>query len=448
MATGTDIAGLSRQSEAPPVVQVGVLGWIRENLFGSPLNAILTVVGLYILYMLARSIVNFIPQSDWTVITSNWKLFLIGQYPREEQWRTLASLILVGVLTLGNLLFWNRSAVGRRVLVVLWLLSPIIIWVLLAGFAGFVLPIREFVRLPIRPPARWLSVGIIGLAFGIYRTSRLGQGFVFHPRAWALWFALPIAALILLNLILALVLPSTIFPVTYQIAFSPLLPNTLPSVRTQLWSGLLLTVMLAVVGIVASFPLGVLLALGRRSDLVIIKFLSIAYIEVVRGVPLISVLFMAQVMLPLFVNNRDLDVVLRAMGGFTIFSAAYVAETVRGGLQAIPRGQIEAAQAVGLNPFQINRLVVLPQAIRIVIPSLVGWFISLFKDTTLVSIITLLDLLGISEAAIAQKPAFVFHKKEVFLFLAAVYFFFSYLMSAAARRTEARASAMGGTRRI
>jgi general L-amino acid transport system permease protein len=180
---------------------------------------------------------------------------------------------------------------------------------------------------------------------------------------------------------------------------------------------------------------------------VIIKWLSIAYIEVIRGVPLITILFMSQVMLPLFLS-ANVDVVIRAMVGIILFSAAYLAENVRGGLQAIPRGQIEAAQALGLNPFLVTALIVLPQAIRIVIPAIVGQFISLFKDTTLVSIVTLLDLLGIMGAAIAQNPVYAYHKTEAYLFLAAVYFVFSYVMSSAARRIEGATSAMGGTRQL
>lgn len=223
--------------------------------------------------------------------------------------------------------------------------------------------------------------------------------------------------------------------------------SALPRVSTQLWSGLLLTVMLTVVGIVASFPLGVLLALGRRSDMPILKALSTVYIEVIRGVPLISILFMAQVMLPLFVG-RNIDVVLRAMAGITLFSAAYLAENVRGGLQAIPNGQVEAAQALGLSAPLVTALVVLPQALRIVIPAIVGQFISLFKDTTLVSIITLLDLLGVVQAALGQRPEFQFHKTEAYLFVAFVFFVLSYGMSAAARRIESGTSAMGGTRRV
>jgi general L-amino acid transport system permease protein len=152
-------------------------------------------------------------------------------------------------------------------------------------------------------------------------------------------------------------------------------------------------------------------------------------------------------MLPLFIGV-EIDVVIRAMAGVTLFSAAYLAENVRGGLQAIPKGQVEAAEALGLSMPLVTGLIVLPQAIRIVIPAIVGQFISLFKDTTLVSIITLLDLLGIAGAAMAQRPEFQARKMEVFLFIASIYFVLSYIMSSAARRIEATTSGMGGTSRI
>jgi general L-amino acid transport system permease protein len=362
MTTGSEATNPDSLSEAPPIVEVGVFGWIRTNLFGSATSTVLTFVSVALAYLALRTLITFVFfEADWRVVSQNLVLYAIGQYPREEAWRTATSLGLVVILAGASFLMWGRYQIARRVLIVLWILSPATIVILLTGFKG-----------------------------------------------------------------------STV----------------LPFVRTQLWSGLLLTIMLTVVGITASFPLGVLLALGRRGDMPVIKTLSTLYIEVVRGVPLITVLFMAQVMLPLFTGAANLDVVIRAMAGITIFSAAYVAENVRGGLQAIPKGQIEAAQALGLNPVLVTALIVMPQAIRIVIPALVGQFISLFKDTTLVSIITLLDLLGISKAAIAQNPEFLSHKVEVYIFLALIYFVFSYLMSTAARRIEEQTRAMGGTRRL
>ncbi len=348
-------------SEPPPITRVGVIGWVRENLFRSWSNALLTLIAGYVAFLLIRITVRFMfVQADWTVVQHNLVLFAIGQYPREHAWRVLASLGVVVALGLATLVVWRPLPRARRALMVLWLASPVVVAVLLAGFRG---------------------------------------------------------------------------------------STTLPFVRTQLWSGLLLTIVLTVTGIVGSFPLGVLLALGRRSNLIVIKWLCTAYIEMIRGVPLITILFMAQVMMPLFLHTT-VDVVIRAMLGTILFSAAYLAEIVRGGFQAIPRGQIEAAEALGLSPPLVIGLILMPQALRIVIPAIVSQFISLFKDTTLVSIVTLLDLLGIAEAALAQDPAFQTHKAELFLFLAAIYFVFSFGMSSVARRIESATSAMGGTRQL
>jgi general L-amino acid transport system permease protein len=198
----------------------------------------------------------------------------------------------------------------------------------------------------------------------------------------------------------------------------------------------MLTLVLAVVGIVASFPLGVLLALGRRSSLPGIKVLCTAYIETIRGVPLITVLFMSQLMLPLFLPPEiRLSTVMRALTGITLFSAAYTAENVRGGLASIPRGQYEAARAVGLNEVLVMVLIVLPQALRAMIPAIVGQFISLFKDTTLVAIVGLLDLLGIAKAVVGQKEFIGLHK-EVYAFVAVIFFICCFAMSYASRRLE------------
>jgi general L-amino acid transport system permease protein len=216
--------------------------------------------------------------------------------------------------------------------------------------------------------------------------------------------------------------------------------TTLPRIETGLWGGLMLTILLAVTGIVASFPLGVLLALGRRSRLPVVKGFCVAYIEIIRGVPLISVLFMAMIMLPLFLpQNVRVDALIRVMVAITLFSAAYLAENVRGGLQSIPNGQVEAARALGLNVFQSTLLIVLPQALRAVIPAIVGQFISLFKDTSLVFIVGLIDLLGIADAVIHQPEWLTVTggvQREVLLFAAFIYWVFCFTMSRVSRRIE------------
>ncbi len=207
-------------------------------------------------------------------------------------------------------------------------------------------------------------------------------------------------------------------------------------VENTQWGGLPLTLMLAVVGTVAAFPLGILLALGRRSELPLIRVWCVAFIELVRGVPLISVLFMASVMFPLFLpEGVTIDKLLRAQIGIILFTSAYLAEVFRGGLQAVPKGQYEAAAAMGLTYWQTMRVVVMPQALRIVIPPTVNSFISMFKDTSLVLIIGLFDLLATAKVAITDPTWRAFYI-EVYIFVAAIYFVFCYSMASYANNLE------------
>jgi len=211
----------------------------------------------------------------------------------------------------------------------------------------------------------------------------------------------------------------------------------LVSVESAKWSGLPLTLMLSFFGMVAAYPLGVVLALGRRSKLVGIRSLCVVYIEMIRGVPLISLLFMSSILFPLFLpKDLSIDKILRAQAAIIMFTAAYIAEVVRGGLQAIDKGQYEAAESIGLNYFQSMRLVVLPQALKIVIPPSVGILISAFKDTSLVVIIALYDLLNTTKSALSN-PEWMGGSSEIYIFVALIYFVFCYLMSSYSRRLEA-----------
>ena len=210
----------------------------------------------------------------------------------------------------------------------------------------------------------------------------------------------------------------------------------LPEVSSESWGGLPLTFLLSTVGFAVAFPLAVALALGRRSPLPAIKGLCIAYIELVRGVPLVTFLFMAAVMFPLFVpQGLTVDKLLRAQVALVMVIAAYVAEVIRGGLQAIPHGQYEAAASIGLSYWPTTLLVVLPQALRISIPALVNTFIAFFKDTSLVIVIGLFDLLGAAKAVIVD-PKWVGFGVEVYLFVAFVYFAFCYGVSQYTQRLE------------
>jgi general L-amino acid transport system permease protein len=217
----------------------------------------------------------------------------------------------------------------------------------------------------------------------------------------------------------------------------------LPYVENERWGGLILTLLLATFGLALAFPLSIFLALGRRSSLPVIRALCVAYIELVRGVPLISVLFMASVMLPLFLPaGVSIDKLLRAQLALVLFAAAYLAEAVRGGLQAIPRHQYEAADALGLDYFQKTLFIILPQALRIAVPPLVNTVIGFFKDTSLVLIIGLFDLLSTIKVAL-QDPQWSGFGVEAYLFAALVYFAFCYAMSRYSRRLERQPERIG-----
>ena len=224
--------------------------------------------------------------------------------------------------------------------------------------------------------------------------------------------------------------------------------DLLPLSDKRLWGGLMLTMQLTILGIVASFPIGLSLALGRRSRLPVVKYACILYIETVRGVPLITVLFMATLLVPLIDPTlATIENAVRAWVGITLFSAAYLAENVRGGLQSIAAGQTEAAQAIGLSAWQTTLYILLPQALRAVIPALVGQFISLFKDTSLVFIVGLAEITGIAVRVVAQ-PEFLQRRQETFLYVAILYFVFSYIMSYISRRVEATGSGAARAQRI
>ncbi len=348
---------------------------------------------------------------------------------------------------------WTR----RAAYLLLFLYFPIVILVV-RGFAGWDRPRQVWAglyftamvvgfllgagRLEERLPAlRWGQYGLFLLPLVLavtpglvqWRTALIGLAAVL----WASWLigrTDPTTFRGVVRVLLGLYLP--VLLLITQLAPGGLLVQALPKVETNLWGGLLLTFLLTIVGIVFSFPLGILLALGRRSTMPVVRLFSILYIEFIRGVPLVTVLFMAQVMLPLFLPpGTTIDRVLRAMAGIILFAAAYMAENVRGGLQAIPKGQYEAAYALGLNAFQTMTLIILPQALRNVIPVIVNQFIALFKDTSLVAIVGLFDLLGIASTVLAQ-PEFIGRQREVYTFIGLIYWIFSYGMSYTSRQIE------------
>jgi general L-amino acid transport system permease protein len=389
---------MTAEALPPPRTVVGPIAWLRQNLFSSWANALVTIVIAALLLWLALSIGGWaIAEARWSVVTRNLRLFLIGQYPADQAWRIWLDLALISVLA-----GLSAGVLGRTTRAMAITLSAIQL-TLAALIATSPLGIVAAGALVLNAALVWVAF-FIGL-----------RGLVSRRAIVVAW---------LLSL-----------PITFLL-ISGFAGTPLPSVSTNVWGGLLLTVLIASVGIIVSFPLGVLLALGRRSQLPVVRILSTGYIELIRGVPLVTILFMADIILPLFLPGEwRVDRVARAMGGVTLFSAAYVAENVRGGLQAIPSGQIEASQALGLSGLQTNLFIVLPQALRSVIPANVGLFISLLKDTTLVTIIGLLELLGISRAVLAQSESFG-AQMEVYVFIAAVFFVLCYAMSQASYRLE------------
>lgn len=338
----------------PPIATGGPIGWMRNNLFDTPLNSLLTLLIAYLLF------VFLVPLLQWAFVDADWigesrdacdsggacwvfvsvrlDQFLYGFYPESEYWRINTLFVLLTAL-LGAMVYEKTP---HRSLIAL--------------FTLLAFPVIAFVML-------------LGGSFG------------------------------------------------------------LPTVETHKWGGLTLTLVLALVGIVASLPIGIMLALGRRSDMPIVRSFCTIFIEMWRGVPLITILFMASVMLPLFAPEEiNLDKLVRALIGITLFQSAYMAEVIRAGLQAIPKGQYEAADALGLSYWKKTGLIIMPQALKIVIPGIVNTFIALFKDTSLVLIIGLFDLLAIVQSALAD-PDWLGYSTEGYVFVAFVFWFFCFTMS-------------------
>jgi general L-amino acid transport system permease protein len=343
----------------PPLRNVGVVGWLRENLFNNWFSSVLTLLTLYGIWLLFVPLVRWvfidslwfssaeacrdIEGACWSIIPANVSFIFFGFFPDGQQWRPLLTMLLLFALV-----FYSKERKHwKRSLVIYWTLGLIVMATLMYG-------------------------GVFGM----------------------------------------------------------------PVVETAQWSGFPLTLMLSLFGMVFAYPLGVLLALGRRSQLPAIKSLCVVYIELIRGVPLISLLFMSSVMFPLFLpEGITIDKVLRAQAAIILFTAAYIAEVVRGGLQAIPRGQYEAADSLGLGYGKTMRLIILPQALKIVIPPSVGILISAFKDTSLVVIIALYDVLKTTQVTLSN-PEWMGFSREAYLFLALLYFVCCYVMSSYSRKLE------------
>ncbi len=421
---------------APPGSTVGFAGWIKENIIGtmndfsSPRMAaksivmiLLTVFSLLAAYLMLSGMISFllsnatfsVPEgvtgadacrenggACWPFIAAKFKLMIYGAYPAEELWRVnlVYVLLAIGIAWV----VWEKAPARGLVGTLMLTAFPIVAFILLTGGALH---------------GSWGAKGVwavIGLAlFGVGLAADKGVG---GEALGAFSGGFKAVG----GLLLGIVLVGAIFSIEFG----------LEPVRTDLWGGLLVTFVVALTGIVASLPLGVLLALGRRSQLPAVRMLSVIFIEFWRGVPLITVLFMSSVMLPFFLPpETEFDKLLRALIGVALFSSAYMAEVVRGGLQAISKGQFEGGMSLGLSYWQQMRLIVLPQALTLVIPGIVNTFIGLFKDTTLVLIIGLFDLLGSVQNQALKDPEWINPTAATtgYISVAAIFWVFCFGMS-------------------
>jgi general L-amino acid transport system permease protein len=369
----------------------GPVHWMKTNLFSSPLNTALTLLALYIVATTVPAMIKFYlidavwtgadrdaclrdkvgreVGACWAFVTDRYPYFIYGSYPLTERWRV--NLVFLGFAVSVVWLLWERVPYKAVAAFFFFGLMPVTAWMLLYGGA--------------RSWFWFMSVNVALLGWAIwsdYSALKKGETGIFTRPGSLLRYGI-LVGMVLFGLAIG--------------------SSGLPQVDTGLWGGVLVTLLIASAGIVFSLPLGIALALGRRSKLPIIKMFSVMFIEFVRGVPLITVLFMANVMLPLFVPQEwSPDRLLRPLIGVALFAAAYMAEVVRGGLQAIGKGQYEGAQSLGLGYGQMMRFIILPQALRIVIPGIVNTFIGLFKDTTLVTIIGLFDFMKTIEASLVD----------------------------------------------
>lgn len=389
-----------------PQRPISLLRWLRQNLFNSWYNSLLTILVLWLLVRAAPALVNWLLQANWAPVLSRPVLYFVGQYPAGELWRPAVGVVFI------SFLFGLGWGVWR---------GP------LRTFSLVLMSIYAVVALL---PVSLETLGLTGRLFlaGNILVVLLGLAASRTPLGQGRW----VIILGLLSFAVFILLVRGIAGIAW-----------LPQIQTTSWGGLMLNLLVAAVGIVASFPIGVLLALGRRSRLPVVKLFSTLFIELVRGVPLITILFLGSLLLPLFLpENVRIDRVIRAIIGITMFSAAYMAENVRGGLQAIPQGQYEAARAIGLSGPLTTGLIILPQALRLVIPAIVGQFIALFKDTTLLIIVGINEILGIGKSLVLGNPQWITAQKEVYIFIALVFWVFTYAMSHSSRRLE-RALGLG-----
>tara|TARA_Y100001970_G_scaffold293070_1_gene437551 strand:- start:373 stop:1527 length:1155 start_codon:yes stop_codon:yes gene_type:complete len=377
-----------------------LFNWIRDNLLASKLDVILTLIGVYFIYYIFSLFFTFVFTSDWTLIEVNRKILLVGLFPEEQLWRIWSIFYLSSVLLTSTISLVYGFQIKTSSFYIIMLLIPF--WIFTTVNMIFHVAILLLLSL--------LSY------MAIYYLKKTSYKFILSKVIIISWIIfIPFMFLILV------------------LGGGP---------KVTLWGGFFVNLILAIIAILAGFPLGVIFALGRASSYKTIKLVSVIFIETFRGAPLIAWLFFAWFVLPNFLPDlfslSDINLIIRAMIVLSLFSSAYVAEVVRGGLQSIPKGQKEAATALGLNTFKELLFITLPQAIRIVIPAIVSTFIAIFKDTSLVFILGITDLLRIGRLIPEQQQEFYGKSIEVLLIVALLFWVVSIILSQISRSIENR----------
>lgn len=450
---------------APPVTERGAVKWMRENLFSTPLNIALTVFGAVIIYWLAASALPWWLNSVWNagslsecrqiveanagpgatgacwaMIRERWHQFLFGFYPPSEWWRPVLAFGLL-FAALAPVLFAGQKRNLTLVLGVVLAYLLVTLYLASAPAVPFVLSILLVVAMlavaQVQPSKLlWFTLLYPALCFWL-----LWGGSVWLPIVAMAGFAILYAVFRLASPLIGLA-PAAgagfVVAVLWWLyldkpvvdLLQSLIPFGLQAINSDQFGGFLLAIVIGVTGITFSLPIGILLALGRQSDMLIVKTLSVGFIEFIRGVPLITLLFTASLLLQYFLPpGTNFDIILRVIILVTFFAAAYLAEVIRGGLAALPRGQYEAADALGLDYWRAQRLIILPQALKISIPAIVSTFIGLFKDTTLVAFVGLMDpLKGVTQivrADINWKGIYW----EPYIFVGVIFFLICFGMS-------------------
>jgi general L-amino acid transport system permease protein len=450
---------------APPMTERGAVKWLRENLFSTPLNVALTLVGLTVLYLLIKASLPWWMNSVWNadslsqcrdIVTASagegatgacwamlrqwWGAFIFGFYPPDQWWRPILAFGLL-FAALAPVLFAGQTRNLSLILGVVLIFLVITLYLAAAPGLPFVLGlalVAGLLALAQVMPGKlvWFTLAFPALCFWL-----LWGGSIWAPIVAMAGFAVLYAVFRLASPLIGLA-PAAGAGVVAAVlwwlyvdallvdAVQSVLPLALRPVNSDQFGGFLLAIVIGVTGISFSLPIGILLALGRQSDMLIVKTLSVGFIEFIRGVPLITLLFTASLLLQYFLPpGTNFDIILRVIILVTFFAAAYLAEVIRGGLAALPRGQYEAADALGLDYWRAQRLIILPQALKVSIPAIVSTFIGLFKDTTLVAFVGLMDpLKGVTQivrADINWKGIYW----EPYIFVGVIFFLICFGMS-------------------